>query len=99
MLVCGELVPPALRVGDPYAKSNGHRLRLSVDRDDLGVAAGHGSAGAFPFHPLRQGHQAPLERLLRLTRPLRSASGRRGREGHLVGVYVELAQPLLLLGR
>lgn len=42
------------------------------------VPAGYRPVRAFPFHPLREGHQAALECLLRFARSLRRARGCRG---------------------
>lgn len=75
------------------------RLGFALDRDLFAVGAGHRPARTFTRDPLREGCQAPLERLLRLARPSRSAydlppGGRRC----LSGVNAEISQPFLRLG-
>lgn len=67
-LLLGELVPPGTDIRYPYAQFDDHRLRLAVDRDLFSVAARNRPVGAFPLHPLREGRQAALKRLLRLAR-------------------------------
>lgn len=78
-----ELVAPRLGVRDPHTQLHDHRLRLAVDRDRLTVDARHRPGCAFPLHPLHEGHNAPLERLLCLARAFPSravAACRRTRE-------------------
>lgn len=93
-----EFVAALLGVGDPYVKFHGHRFRLAVDGDLFAVAARYGPVGAFAFHPLCEGCQAKLERLLRLARALRRTLSRRGRR-HLKRLYAQPGQPFLLLSR
>jgi hypothetical protein len=61
------------------------------------VAARYRPVSTFPFHPLREGRQAALERLLRLARALRRTRSCRGRRRRLGGLDAQLGQPLLLL--
>ncbi len=61
--------PRPVGVGDPYTELHDHRLCLAVDRDFLAVGVWDRPVEAFPLDPLREGLQAPLERLLCLAGP------------------------------
>jgi hypothetical protein len=92
-----ELVAPRLGVGDPHAELHGHRPLLSVDHDLFAVSAWYGSP-TFPFRPLREGLQAPLERLLRLPRPLGRLGGCGGGRRRSTGLDAQPDQSFLLFG-
>lgn len=93
----GELVTPRPHVRNPYAELHNHRLCFAVDHNLLAVPARRRAVRAFSFRPLREGCQAPLERLLRLARALRRGRGRRGGRRGRRGLDAQRGQPLLLL--
>lgn len=72
-----ELVPSGTGVGEPYTEPNRYQLPLAVACDLNDRSARHRPV-ALPFHPLREGGQAPLEHRLSLVRALRCTRGRRG---------------------
>lgn len=90
-----EFVAPGSGVRDPHAQLHRHRPCLAVGRDWLAVAARYRPVGAFPFHPLREGRKASLERLLRLSRRTSGCQG--GRRG-FSGLDAQRGQPFLLIG-